>query len=145
MANGTLGIGAVARRSGLSVPTIRYYEEIGLLRPAGRRGGGHRVYGSDDLRRLTFIARCRDLGFPIDRIRSLLAVTVDNRPCADARTIATDHLAQVNTKIDELIEIKHHLEGFVRECSTACSASPAASCVMIDGLSRRKSRPSASR
>jgi DNA-binding transcriptional MerR regulator len=49
------------------VPTIRYYEEIGLLRPADRQAGGQRVYGDDDVKRLTFVRRCRDLGFPLNK------------------------------------------------------------------------------
>ena len=62
-ANG-LSIGTLAERAGCNVPTIRYYEEVGLLPRPDRRAGGHRTYGHDDLRRLTFVRRCRDFGFP---------------------------------------------------------------------------------
>ena len=133
-------IGATAERSGLSVPTIRYYEEIGLLPRAGRREGGHRVYGEGDFRRLIFIAHCRDLGFSIERIRSLLAVTLDNRPCADARHIAKSHLLSVKEKIAELNEIKRHLDGFIRRCAVACPDNSSSNCVMIDDLSNRAPR-----
>ena len=57
MAN--LRIGALAERTGTNAPTIRYYEEIGLLRPADRQAGGQRVFGADDVKQLTFIRRCR--------------------------------------------------------------------------------------
>jgi DNA-binding transcriptional MerR regulator len=58
-----LRIGALARRTGTTAPTIRYYEEIGLLHRAGRHSGGHRVYSEEDVRRLFFIRRCREFGF----------------------------------------------------------------------------------
>jgi DNA-binding transcriptional MerR regulator len=131
-----LSIGQVATRTGLSVPTIRYYEEIGLVRQAGRREGGHRTYGAGELRRLTFIARCRDLGFAIEQTRSLLAVTVDNRPCADVRAIAQTHLLAVDAKIAELKEIRRHLDGFVKQCFGACACSSASNCTMIGDLSK---------
>ena len=69
-----LKIGALARQTGTSAPTIRYYEEIGLLRPAGRQAGNQRIYGEADVRSLTFIRRCRDFGFSIDQIRELVAL-----------------------------------------------------------------------
>lgn len=114
-----LSIDQVATRTGLSVPTIRYYEEIGLVRHAGRREGGHCLYGAGELRRLTFIAHCRDLGF----------------------TIAQTHLLAVDTKIAELKEIRRHLDGFVKQCFDACAGSSASSCAMIDDLSKRAARP----
>ena len=135
-----LSIGQVATRTGLSVPTIRYYEEIGLVRQAGRREGGHRTYGAGELRRLTFIAHCRDLGFTIEQTRSLLAVTIDNRPCADARSIAQTHLLAVDTKIAELKEIRRHLDGFVKQCFDTCAGSSASSCAMIDDLSKQATK-----
>ena len=72
-----LKIGALADRTGTNSPTIRYYEEIGLLPSADRQAGGQRIYGSEDIKRLTFIRRCRDFGFPIEAVRSLAAVLYD--------------------------------------------------------------------
>ncbi len=131
-----LSIGEVATRTGLSVPTIRYYEEIGLVRQVGRRDGGHRTYGAGELRRLTFIAHCRNLGFTIEQIRSLLALTIDNRPCADARSIAETHLAIVDTKISELRAIRRQIHGLVRQCIDACADGSASTCAMIDDLAK---------
>ena len=68
----TLKIGALAGQTGTNAPTIRYYEEIGLLRSAGRQAGNQRVYGDADVKRLTFIRRCREFGFSIDQVRSLV-------------------------------------------------------------------------
>src|SRR5262245_44489872 len=82
----TLTIGDLAVRTGSNVPTIRYYEEIGVLPPADRLPSGHRVYDQSDLKRLTFIRHCRDFGFSIDQVRRLidLAATPE-RDCNEAR------------------------------------------------------------
>ena len=69
-----LKIGALAERTSTNAPTIRYYEEIGLLRPADRQAGGQRVYGDDDVKRLTFIRRCREFGFSINQVRVLVGL-----------------------------------------------------------------------
>ena|SRR2546430_12458702 len=95
-----LTIGSLAERTGCKVPTIRYYEEIGLLPKPSRLPGGHRVYAEGDLKRLTFIRRCRDLGFPIEQIRDLVALT-DNpgRDCTEAKDLAEAHLVAVRSQI----------------------------------------------
>ena len=68
----SIAIGEAARRSGVKVPTIRYYEQIGLLPPPGRTEGKRRLYEDADLRRLSFIRHARELGFEVDAIRTLL-------------------------------------------------------------------------
>lgn len=98
-----LKIGALAERTGTNAPTIRYYEEIGLLRSADRQAGGQRIYGGDDVKRLTFIRRCREFGFSIDQVRSLVALVQDPQSsCMHARDLAEEHLRAVCTKITEL-------------------------------------------
>jgi DNA-binding transcriptional MerR regulator len=98
-----LKIGALAERTGTNAPTIRYYEEIGLLRSADRRSGGQRIYGDDDVKRLTFIRRCREFGFSIDQVRSLVALVQDPQSsCMHARDLAEEHLRAVRTKVAEL-------------------------------------------
>ncbi len=67
-------IGVIARQTGCTVPTIRYYEEIGLLPPGPRTEAGRRVYGDEAVRRLTFIRRCRDFGFSIEQVRELVSL-----------------------------------------------------------------------
>ena len=95
-----LRIGALAERAGTNAPTIRYYEEIGLLRQADRQAGGQRAYGEEDVRRLMFIRRCRDFGFSIERVRSLVALVEDReRSCMDARDLAQEHLMAVRAKL----------------------------------------------
>ncbi|WP_251031424.1 MerR family transcriptional regulator [Paraburkholderia strydomiana] len=77
MSQSSLTIGALASETNTNVPTIRYYEEIGLLPHAQRAANGHRYYQDSDLKRLTFIKRCRDFGFPIEQVRELVRLFED--------------------------------------------------------------------
>ena len=78
-----LAIGALSRRTGVNIETVRYYERIGLLPPPARSEGGHRLYGGGHLMRLNFVRRARDLGFTLDEIRALLELAEKrDRPCA---------------------------------------------------------------
>jgi MerR family mercuric resistance operon transcriptional regulator len=91
-----LMIGALSRRTGCKVETIRYYERIGLLPPPPRSAGGQRHYGKDGLKRLTFIRRSRELGFSLKEVRGLLRlVDGGGYTCAEVRAITLDHLAEV--------------------------------------------------
>ena len=130
-----LSIGSLAARSGCNVPTIRYYEEIGLLGPAARRPGGHRTFGEGDLRRLTLIRRCRELGFPIERVRALVALADDpKRDCFEARELAEAHLGEVRAKLVELRALERNLVRFVKSCRTACGGGRAADCTVLEDL-----------
>ena len=132
----TLPIGAVAKRTGCTVPTIRYYEEIGLLPPAARTEAGQRNYGEATLRRLTFIRRCRDFGFSIDQVRELVAlVDQPDRPCAEVRDIAALHLSELQRKLDELKALENSLRAFVCSCDTACAGGAAVDCTILEDLS----------
>jgi DNA-binding transcriptional MerR regulator len=87
-------IGTLAQRVGTTAPTIRYYEEIGLLPRAERRENGQRSYGNDATERLTFIRRCREFGFSIEEVRTLINLMQDRkRSCVEARDLAIVHLA----------------------------------------------------
>jgi MerR family transcriptional regulator, copper efflux regulator len=131
----TFAIGTLAARSGCNVPTIRYYEEIGLLAPASRRSGGHRTFGESDLRRLTLIRRCRDLGFPIERIRALIALADDpKRDCFEAREMAEAHLDDVRAKLAALRALERNLARFVSSCTTACAGGRAVDCTVLEDL-----------
>src|SRR5262245_40667304 len=104
-------IGALAAGTGCSVPTIRYYEEIGLLPAASRRTSGHRVYGPADLQRLTFIRRCRDFGFSIEQVRAFVALAGSPaRDCRAARDLAQQHLIGVRQKLKELRALERSLK-----------------------------------
>lgn len=112
-----LSIGEAARRSGVKVPTIRYYEQIGLLTPPARSMGNRRHYTAAELRRLTFIRHARELGFDIDAIRTLLKLQDDpSQPCAAADAIARARLAEVEQRLLGLGALKAELELMVEGC-----------------------------
>lgn len=127
-------IGALAK-AGVTAPTIRYYEEIGLLPKADRTSGGQRNYDSDDLSRLTFIKQCRDFGFGIDQVRLLLDLSISpDRDCTETRNIAQVHLDEVRTKLNELRALESRLENFVTRCNVACAGGPGQDCVIFKDL-----------
>ncbi|MCR5882162.1 helix-turn-helix domain-containing protein [Rhizobacter sp. J219] len=130
-----LSIGLVARRTGATVPTVRYYEEIGLLPPAKRTDAGQRSYDEATVRRLVFIRRCRDFGFSIDQVRDLVClVDQPERPCVEVRDIAATHLEQVRRKLDELRALEASLSAFVCSCEAACAGGPAVDCTILEDL-----------
>jgi DNA-binding transcriptional MerR regulator len=136
-----LSIGLVARQTGCTVPTIRYYEEIGLLPPAGRTDAGQRHYDERAVRRLTFIRRCRDFGFALEQVRELVGLVDEpDRPCVEVRDIAAAHLARVRRKLDELKALEASLSAFVCSCETACAGGPAVDCAILEDLALAEDR-----
>ncbi|HZH44238.1 MAG TPA: helix-turn-helix domain-containing protein [Lysobacter sp.] len=130
-------ISELAKLSGTNAPTIRYYEQIGLLPQAPRQGGSQRVYEPADVRRLTFIRRCRELGFPLEQVRVLAGLLQDrDRSCLHARELAHDHLADVRERLRQLRELERQVATFVRECDRACAGGPGAECAVLDELAR---------
>lgn len=97
-----LKIGALARAAGTSPSTIRYYEQIGLL-PAPTRVGGQRRYRHEAVGQLAFIRHCREFGFPVEQVRTLVSLRHDtDRSCDEACELAETHLASVRDKLAEL-------------------------------------------
>jgi DNA-binding transcriptional MerR regulator len=138
----SLKIGALSKLTGTSAPTIRYYEEIGLLRSPERQRGGQRVYGHDDVTRLTFIRRCRDFGFSIEQVRSLVALAQDpNASCLDARDLAKVHLASVRARLSELRALERNVTAFVASLESSCAGGAGRDCVILDDLSRPDRAP----
>lgn len=130
-----MGIGPLARRAGCTVPTIRYYEEIGLLPRAKRNGGRQRVYAEADLRRLTFIRRCRDFGFSIEQVKELVALAGSpERDCIAARDLAREHLDTVRQKLKELRALERSMNQFVTDCESQCAGGPVGDCVILIDL-----------
>jgi DNA-binding transcriptional MerR regulator len=112
-----LSIGELARRTGVKVPTIRYYEQIGLLPEPSRTEGGQRRYGEDELKRLDFIRHARELAFDVEDIRQLLALTeTPQRSCHEADSIAIRHLAGITARIRRLQALRDELQRMVDEC-----------------------------
>jgi DNA-binding transcriptional MerR regulator len=131
-----LTIGMLATQTKTNVPTIRYYEEIGLLPHAERGSNGHRYYREADLRRLSFIKRCRDFGFPIEQVRELVKLFEDgDRSCLEVREMAQIHLDAVRAKLVEMRQLEASLQSFVESCDDTCSKGPTRNCAIIEDLS----------
>ncbi|MET3663249.1 Cu(I)-responsive transcriptional regulator [Aquamicrobium ahrensii] len=111
-----MNVGDAARRTGLPAKTIRYYEEIGLIAPQ-RSANGYRDYTGDDVHRLAFLKRARNLGFSIDECRQLMALYRDrSRASADVRRIASSHVAAIEDKIGELESMRATLQKLIHAC-----------------------------
>lgn len=112
-----MNIKDVAARTGLPAKTIRYYEEIGLVRPA-RRDNGYRDFSDTDCHKLAFLSRARMLGFSIEDCRTLLGLYEDEaRASADVRRIAAHHLSQIDEKLREMQELRDTLSDLVSACA----------------------------
>ncbi|TQF77648.1 MerR family transcriptional regulator [Elioraea sp. Yellowstone] len=130
MGSGAFPIGVLARRSGCTVETIRYYERAGLL-PAPPRRGAYRSYGEEDVRRLRFIRRARQLGFTLEEVRALLRLAAGGHAsCGEARALAAAHLADVRGRIADLRRMAEALSDAVR----ACEAGDPSGCPLIETL-----------
>ncbi len=128
-------IGQLASATQTTPPTIRYYESIGLLPPALRQAGSQRIYGDTDVRRLTFIRRCREFGFPIEKVRLLVSLVQHReRSCMEARDIAAGHLAEVRQKLHELQGLERSIAAFVESCDQSCAGGTTSDCVMLEEL-----------
>lgn len=110
-------IGKLSKQTGVKIPTIRYYEEIGLLPEAERNGGNQRIYGRASQERLAFIKHSRDLGFPLDDIRELLGLADQpDHSCQAADSIARRQLASVKARLQRLTALKDELERMLVQC-----------------------------
>ena len=130
-------IGTLAQRTGTNVPTIRYYESVGLLPKAARQEGGQRLYMEADVGRLTFIRRCREFGFSMEQVRSLASLGQDQRrSCLELREVAASHLSSVQARIKELQGLAESLQAFVGTCDATCVGGPGPECSILDDLKR---------
>lgn len=111
-------IGDLSRETGVKIPTIRYYESIGLLPEPPRTAGNRRVYGRTHLDRLNFIRQARDLGFSIEAITALIQLAGHpDQPCVDADHIAREHLTDVQRKIAQLQALEAELTHLIEHCA----------------------------
>ncbi|MEP7452848.1 Cu(I)-responsive transcriptional regulator [Phyllobacterium sp. SB3] len=111
-----MNIGNASERSGLPAKTIRYYEDIGLLKP-DRADNGYRDYSVSDVHKLRFLQRSRGLGFSVEECRQLLALYEDkHRASADVKSMAQSKLQEIDRKITELRELQHTLNHLVAHC-----------------------------
>lgn len=130
-----MNIGEVAERSGIPPKTIRYYEDIGLVRPQ-RSGNGYRAFRETDLHKLAFLGRARALGFSIEDCRNLLGLYEDkSRESANVKVIAEEHLAAVDEKIVQLQAMRHTLSHLIE----ACHGDHRPDCPILSDLSGTRS------
>lgn len=126
-----MNIGEAAQASGLPTKTVRYYAEIGLVTPSGRRSNGYRDYGPQEVQQLRFVQRTRSFGFSIDACRELLALYADrNRASADVKAIALDHLAEIERKMAELQSLHDELTNL----ASNCHGDQRPDCPILEGL-----------
>ena len=130
-----LSIGDLSRRTGVKIPTIRYYEQMGLIEPPERSEGNQRRYTRRELERLSFIRHARDLGLNIDSIRELIELSAHpEQPCAHADRIAAEQLQAVRDKIDRLKRLEAELE----RISTHCHGDQVKDCYVIRALANHE-------
>jgi Cu(I)-responsive transcriptional regulator len=129
-----MNIADAASRSGLPAKTIRYYEDIGLIKPL-RSQNGYRAFRESDLRKLTFLGRARGLGFSIEECRALLALYGDEgRASSDVKALAQGHLDQIRAKITEL----RAMEATLGDLIHACAGDARPDCPILTGLATGK-------
>ncbi|MCB1182987.1 Cu(I)-responsive transcriptional regulator [bacterium] len=131
-------IGELARRTGVSAKTIRYYEESGLVPRPRRAANGYRVYGEQAVHVLRFVKRARDLGFTMEEVGELLSLwRDDHRESAEVKEVAEAHLAAIERKITELAAMRDTLRGLVH----ACHGDKRPDCPILDDLADRGGGP----
>ena len=128
-------IGKASEQSGVNIETIRYYEREGIVPKPGRSAGGRRLYSSAEIAKLRFVRRCRDLGFPISIIQTFLSLTAQKgRSCGEAKTMAEDHLGEINAKIESLTRLREALLSLSKNCDDGTAACPMLDALMKDGF-----------
>ena len=127
-----LSIGQIAKAAGIKVVTIRYYEQIRLMPKARRTGANYRAYTAQDLRKLRFIRRCRDLGFTLNQIRELMQLSLlGNGDCSAVYRITARHLSDIENKITDLKQLAKELRRITKSCQ---GGSTIAECRIIEAL-----------
>jgi Predicted transcriptional regulators len=128
-----LSIGALGKATGTKVETIRFYERIGILPEPPRTNGNYRAYGEQHVRRLGFVRRARDLGFPLEIVRAMLALSDQpDRPCGEVDALVIEQLHEIERKIADLQRLRDELDRIAHQCR---AGSRMADCRIIDALS----------
>ena len=126
-----MNIGEASHASGVTAKMIRYYEETGLIPPAARTASGYRTYGPKEVQILRFVRRARGLGFPMEKVADLLALWRDrSRASADVKQLAEAQVKSLETRIQEMQEMKATLEHLVH----ACAGDDRPDCPILDNL-----------
>jgi MerR family mercuric resistance operon transcriptional regulator len=124
--------GVLSKKTGVNSETIRYYEKINLIPTPARTTNGYRVYDDTHVKRLSFIKRCRELGFKLKEVTELLdLVDGDDYTCAEIRDQTISHLRDVENRILNLNKMRQTLKDMVSECE----GGSVPSCAIVDALS----------
>jgi DNA-binding transcriptional MerR regulator len=127
-------IGTVARETGLSVPTIRYYERLGLLSQAPRSAAGYRRYGKEAVEELRFVKKAQALGFSLDEIKDILTLSRSGaKPCAHVLDLARHHLRAVEQRIAQLTRFRGQLAGEIAKWEGVAEPACDGLCQIITG------------
>ncbi|WP_306565909.1 Cu(I)-responsive transcriptional regulator [Aquabacterium sp.] len=130
-----MNIGEAAKASGVSAKMIRYYEQVGLIPPAGRTASGYRAYSEADIHMLHFIRRARDLGFPVSEINDLLGLWRDrSRQSVDVKRIAQAHIDELKQKIASLQQMADTLQTLI----SCCAGDHRPDCPILEDLGRHE-------
>ncbi len=125
--------GAVSKRTGMNIETIRYYERAGLMPDPPRSPGGHRLYDEKLLKRLIFIRRGRELGFTLEEVRGLLRlVDGGDYSCGEVKALTLDHLGEIQRKVADL----RRMARVLKEMAAQCEGGTVPDCPIIDTLFR---------
>jgi DNA-binding transcriptional MerR regulator len=129
-----ISIGELARRTGVKVPTIRYYEQAGILPVPARTEGQQRRYGQAAVARLNFIRHARELGFDAAAVRELLALSEQpDRPCAEVDSIARRHVEDIDRRIAQVVALRRELQRSL----DACGHGRVGECRVIEALAEQ--------
>ena len=132
----SLQIGDVANQAGVNTQTLRYYERRGIVRPVKRSQSGYRLYSPETTRTVRFIKRAQELGFTLDEIEELIALSEnESRTCNEVRKLAEAKLEDIERKITALRAIKKPLAGLVKTCASRRGAAP--DCPILDALDEK--------
>jgi MerR family copper efflux transcriptional regulator len=133
-----MNIGQAAASSGVKAKMIRYYETIGLIAEAGRTDAGYRQYSENEVQTLRFIRRARDLGFSLDRVKTLLGLWGDReRKSADVQELARQYIAELDEDIAKLQSIR----GQLQHLSNCCHGNDRPECPILDDLAKQSPQP----
>jgi MerR family copper efflux transcriptional regulator len=132
----TFSIGQVARRAGVGVETVRFYEREGLLEEPPRRASGYRQYSEQVIKRIQFIKRAQKLGFSLKEITEFLLLRVDGQTsCEEVKQLTEVKVAEVERKVIELQRMRHALLQVAALCT---GEGPASACPMLDALEQQE-------
>lgn len=127
-------IGVVAQESSVPIKTIRYYEELGLLKASGRTEGGYRLFDSDVFARLHFIKRAQKLGLSLSQIKEFLDVHEQGiLPCAQVKVKLSEKIIEIEQQIEQLQILKRELQGLLNRDETFAQEDEALICPIIEG------------